>query len=439
MTATAVPLQIRPAKTELVLQRLWALHPKIIDLSLERIERLLAALGHPQENIPPVVHVAGTNGKGSFLAFLRAMLEAAGYHVHVYTSPHLVRFNERIRISGELISDDELYDVLSICEAANRGAAITFFEITTAAAFLAFARHGADVTLVETGLGGRLDATNLVSRPLCTAIMPISLDHTQFLGDTLGKIAFEKAGILKANVPAVIAAQPAEAMAVIEKRATELGAPLSREGREWTAEAAGDGMVFRSGGNELRLPKPGLAGAHQTHNAGAALAALAHLGLNVSESAIASGLARVEWPARMQRLTRGPLAEIVARNSPGSELWLDGGHNPGAGEVLGEAAKRWSDRPLHLVFGMLNTKDGKGFLKPLAPFAANLRAVAIPGEAASLTAEEAARMAREAGHNAKAAPSLAEAVAELAGQNPKSRILICGSLYLAGQVLSENG
>jgi len=439
MTASALPLpEIAPAKTESVLRRLWELHPKVIDLSLERIERLLGALGNPQEKIAPVVHVAGTNGKGSVIAFLRAMFEASGHRVHVYTSPHLVRFNERIRLAGALVSDDELLDVLLECEAANDGAPITFFEITTAAAFLAFARHSADITLMETGLGGRLDATNVVTRPVCTAITTVSRDHTQFLGDTIAEIAFEKAGILKRGAPCISAPQPEEAARAIAERARELGVTLSRAGAEWTAQASGAGMVFRDRTRELALPRPGLAGLHQIENAGCAIACLPHVPLAVDTAAVAAGLRGVEWPARLQRLTRGPLVEVLARQAgPGAELWLDGGHNPGAGEVLAEAARTWRDLPFRVVFGMLNTKDGVGFLKPLAPFVERVRAVAIPGETASLSAEAAARFAREAGHEAEPAPSLESAVAELSAPGP-CRILICGSLYLAGKVMAEN-
>lgn len=437
---TALPLPARePAKTEPVLQRLWALHPKVIDLSLERIERLLRALGNPERTIAPVIHVAGTNGKGSAIAFLRAIYEAAGHRVHVYTSPHLVRFNERIRLGGTLISDDELYDVLSECEAANGGAPITFFEITTAAAFLAFARNPADIVLMETGLGGRLDATNVVDNPVCTAITPISLDHTQFLGETIAKIAFEKAGILKRHVPCVTAPQVDEAATVISARARELGASLFRFGAEWTAQGSDSGMVFESGNRAMRLPRPGLAGPHQVLNAGTALACLPHAPLPADEKAIAAGLRSVEWPARLQRLGRGPLVNVLARNGArGCELWLDGGHNPGAGQVLGEAAKTWRDLPLHLVFGMLNTKDGIGFLKPLSVIAESVHTVAIPGEAASFSAEEAAALAREAGLAAQTASSIAAAIEDLARDRRPKRILICGSLYLAGQVLSEN-
>jgi dihydrofolate synthase / folylpolyglutamate synthase len=321
-----------PAESDRVLIRLMSLHPKKIDLTLGRVERLLAALGNPQDKLPPVIHVAGTNGKGSTVATMRACLEAAEYRVHAYTSPHLVRFHERIRIAGALIDEDALLAALDECERANRGAPITFFEITTAAAFLAFARAPADIVLLETGLGGRLDATNVIRHPATTAITPISLDHQAFLGDTIAAIAGEKAGILKQGAPAVIGPQPDEAAAVIESRALAIGAPLYRWHREWRCEAFGPGMRYEGEKWRLDLPPSSLPGAHQIGNAGIALACLERLdGFSLSQEALAAGLRRIDWPARMQRLTRGPLAEILP---PGWEAWLDGGHNPGAGQVL---------------------------------------------------------------------------------------------------------
>jgi len=442
MTPSAIPALAPPPphRTDPALARLWALHPKVIDLSLERIERLLGALDNPERSLPPVVHVAGTNGKGSTIAFLRGFLEAAGYRVHVYTSPHLVRFNERIRLAGDLISDAVLYDVISECEAANKGLPITFFEITTAAAMLAFARAPADVILLETGLGGRLDATNVVDKPLLTVITSVSRDHTQFLGETLTEIAGEKAGILKYGVPAVIGPQPSDAASAIARRAGELNVSMARFGAEWSAKPRPGGMRYQSGADIRDLPKPGLAGPHQVYNAATAVASLAHLPFTVGTESIRAGLANVEWPARLQRLTKGPLVETVARLAgAGAELWLDGGHNPAAGEVMRDAARDWHDMPLRVVFGMLNTKDGLGFLRPLASEVEALRAVAIPGEAASLTAEEAAQMARTAGHRAEAAPSVEAAVAALAAGGGPVRILICGSLYLAGHIAAENG
>jgi dihydrofolate synthase/folylpolyglutamate synthase len=424
--------------SDLVLERLTRLHPKIIDLSLDRTWRLLERLGHPERRLPPVVHVAGTNGKGSVIAYLRAMAEAAGRRVHVYISPHLVRFHERIRLAGRLIGEPGLLALLEECEAANGGEPITFFEITTCAAFLQFAREPADLLLLETGLGGRLDSTNVVDRPLATVLMPISFDHMQHLGDTLAKIAFEKAGILRPGVPAIVAAQPDEAMAVFEARAAELGVPLVRHGRDWRIEAVDGGLRFRDSSGERRLPRPALPGDHQIENAGAALACLPFLGhLGIDEAAQARGLATVDWPARLQRLKQGPLVEHLPE---GWEIWLDGGHNQAAGEMLAGFAAGWRDRPFHIVFGMLNSKDPVAFLKPLAPLARGLQAVAIGGGHSSLAAEEAAAAARAAGIAAETARSVDAALDRILATEPgPARVLICGSLYLAGVVLAENG
>jgi dihydrofolate synthase/folylpolyglutamate synthase len=425
------------ARSDAVLDRLTRLHPKLIDLSLGRIERLLAALGHPEEKLAPVVHVAGTNGKGSLLAFLRAILEAAGNRVQVYTSPHLVRFHERIRLTGGPIAESELAALLETCEAANGTAPITFFEITTAAAFLAFAGEPADILLLETGLGGRLDATNMIARPRLTAISPVSVDHVQFLGETIEEIAFEKAGILKPGVPAAIGPQAPEARAVIERRATEVDAPLHRYGQEWNAGGENGGFFFEFGGERQSFPAPALAGAHQIENAGLALACAALLeGFGLDAAARAAGLAGAEWPGRLQRLTRGPLIELLPE---GWELWLDGGHNAAAGAALARDLAEWREIPLHLVYGMLNTKGAQGFLRPLAPCAETLRAVEIPGQAATLSAEQAAGEARQAGFQAQASDSVAGALRAIAKDRAPGRILICGSLYLAGQVLAENG
>jgi dihydrofolate synthase/folylpolyglutamate synthase len=419
--------------SDLVLERLKSLHTRLIDLSLDRVLRLLHALGDPHQHLPPVIHAAGTNGKGSTLAFLRAFLEAAGYRVHVYTSPHLVRFNERIRVAGRLIEENALLALLEECERVNAGAPITFFEITTAVAFLAFARAPADVALLETGLGGRFDATNVIARPAVTAITPVSLDHQHFLGDTISAIAFEKAGILKPRVPAVLAPQAAEAEAVLEARAREVAAPLLRHGREWSVAAEGEGLRYR-GKRECRLPPPGLLGRHQHENAGTALACLDALdGFAVDDAALARGMAQVEWPARMQRLTRGPLAALMAKDA---ELWLDGAHNPAGAAALARVAEGWRDRPLSLVFGMLETHDPAGFLEHLAPFVARLAAIAIPGEANARAAHELAESARRLGIDAVACADPADAVARAA--IPHGRVLICGSLYLAGRVLAEN-
>lgn len=426
-----------------ILARLKQLHPRVIDLSLSRIEGLLARLGHPERQLAPVIHVAGTNGKGSTLAFLKAMLEAHGRVVHVYTSPHLVRFNERIVVSGREIDDDRLCSLLQECEAANRGDPITFFEVTTAAAFLAFARAPADFTLLETGLGGRLDATNVVERPLITALTPISLDHQAFLGETIAAIAGEKAGILKAGVPCLSAHQPGEAAAVIAARAAAVGVPLVCEGVGWSARPGGAGWRFASVAPalpplNLDLPSLPLAGAHQLTNAGLALACLCRLpDLAIDARAVAHGLARARWPARLQRLVAGPLVELLP---PGWELWLDGGHNPGAAQALAQHLAGWPDRPLFLVFGMLKTKDNAGFLRPLAPLARRALTIAIPNEAASLDAAAAADAARAAGLAAEPCETLADALRNAAHATDRpARVLICGSLYLAGAVLKANG
>lgn len=394
----------------------------------------MAALGNPQKKLPPVIHVAGTNGKGSTIAFLRAFLEAADLRVHAYTSPHLVRFAERIRIAGKLIEEDTLAAVLEECERANGAEPITYFEITTAAAFLAFARVPADYVLVEVGLGGRFDATNVIAHPAVAAITPISLDHQHFLGDTIGKIAFEKSGIIKTDTPAVIARQSAEAAAVLEARAGELSAPLYRQGIEWEVSARANGELAYRGRSSFDLPPPGLLGPHQYDNAGTALACIDSLpDLALRAAALEHGMRRVEWPARLQRIATGTLAALVPEST---ELWLDGGHNEAGGAALGEVARAWHDRPLHIVFGMLRTHDATAFLRLLAPHTAHLAAIAIPGEANTLSADEAANAARAAGIVATPYDSIAAAVRAMAP--PHTRILICGSLYLAGRVLAEN-
>lgn len=437
----APPLLPASPRLEAALDRMRHLHPVVIDLSLGRIERLLAALGHPQRRLPPTVHVAGTNGKGSTVAFLRAMAEAAGHRVHVYTSPHLVRFNERIRLAGSLIGDDELADILEEVEQANDGLPITFFEVTTAAAFLAFARVPADLLILEVGLGGRLDATNVIDAPLVSLLTRISLDHTQFLGPTLMDIAGEKAGIIKPGRPAIAGPQADRGVEqVFADHAAALGAPLSLHGRDWSVTATATGLRFQDATRMFELPPPGLMGAHQVDNAGLAIAATAHLPVPITEAAIHQGLARVEWPARLQRLTHGPLARLL----PGGwELFLDGGHNDSAGEVLATQLALWTrdGRPLDLVFGMLGSKRPLDFLTPLAPHVRRLRAVAIPSEANSVTAEDAAAFARQAGMHAAAAADVDAAVTELTalgGDGGAARLLICGSLYLAGTVLALN-
>ncbi len=424
--------------SDLILARLKSLHPKRIDLSLGRIERVLARLGHPERRLPPVVHIAGTNGKGSTLAMLSAMLEAEGRRVHRYISPHLVRFNERILLSGTPIEEHRLATVLDAAERANAGQPITFFEITTAAAFLAFAEEPADILLLETGLGGRLDATNVVERPLLTLISPISMDHESFLGDTLEAIAWEKAGILKPGVPALLGPQRPEAATVLERRAREIAAPLVRGGVEWEAFELNDRLAVRDGETMLDLPLPALAGVHQVENAGLAVIAARHLGaLTPDNAAIASGLLSAHWEARLQRLSIGPLA---AHLPSGSEIWLDGGHNPAAGTVLAQSLPRLArGRPVHLILGMLANKDLTRFLEPLQGLVDGLVAVPVPDEEQSRDPTEIRETARGLGLSASAAPSVATAlklVLETASVPPL--VLVCGSLYLAGHVLREN-
>ncbi|MBV0913322.1 bifunctional folylpolyglutamate synthase/dihydrofolate synthase [Anianabacter salinae] len=412
---------------------MMALHPKIIDLTLDRMWRLLAALGHPERDLPPVIHVAGTNGKGSTQAMIRAGLEATGARVHAYTSPHLARFHERIRLAGRLIAEDHLSDVLAECERANGAEPITYFEITTCAAILAMARTPAEWTLLEVGLGGRLDATNIIARPALTIITPVSIDHQQYLGDTLPQIAAEKAGILKRAVPCVVARQQDAASAVIEAQAARLAVPLLAQGQHWHAAEDRGRLEFQDETGLLDLPLPNLPGPHQIDNAGTALAALRHLG--VSADACEAAVTRADWPARMQRLRRGPLVDAAGA----AELWLDGGHNPAAGEALAATLARMPPRETHLICGMLNTKDIVGYLRPLAAHAASLTAVSIPGEANTLPAETTRDAARAAGIAADTAPGVAEAIATITATAPSARLLICGSLYLAGRVLRENG
>ncbi|WP_347266256.1 folylpolyglutamate synthase/dihydrofolate synthase family protein [Paracoccus sp. (in: a-proteobacteria)] len=420
-------------RSDAILARLMQLHPKVIDLSLQRMTRLLAALGDPQDRIPPAIHVAGTNGKGSTQAMIRAGLESAGLRVHAYTSPHLAQFNERIRLTGELIGEDSLAAALAECEAANAGQPITFFEITTAAAFLAFSRSPADYTLLEVGLGGRLDATNVVRAPRLCVITPVSIDHTQYLGETLAEIAGEKAGILKRRAPCIVAPQDPVAREVIETRAARLDAPLRIAGQDWDSRREGDALIYQDGQGLMDLPLPVLPGPHQIVNAGTAIAALRELGFGRIEARAA--VTEAEWPARMQRLTRGPLVAAAAA----CELWLDGGHNPAGGEAVAATLAAMARRPTYLVCGMLNTKDVPGYMRPLAAQAQGLTAVAIPGEPNTLPAEETAAAAAGAGLKADTAPDALAAVSRIAAAHPGARILICGSLYLAGQVLRENG
>ncbi|MGE0055552.1 MAG: folylpolyglutamate synthase/dihydrofolate synthase family protein [Hyphomicrobium sp.] len=437
----------RPTSDALLAQ-MKLFHPKLIDLSLGRVERLLGKLGHPEDRLPPVVHVAGTNGKGSVCAYLRAMLEAAGKRVHVYTSPHLVRFHERIRLAGPggasaPIGEEELVDVLMRVNAVNDGDDITQFEITTAAAFLAFAETPADVLLLEVGLGGRLDASNVIKKPALTVITPISMDHAEKLGPTLAKIAGEKAGILKSGVTGVIAAQDDEVMRVIETRANVLGARLIVSGRDYDAYEQNGRLVVQREDRLLDLPLPALVGRHQIANAGTAVAAALSLSaehpeLAVDEAALEAGLRVVEWPARMQRLKSGPLPEILG---PECELWLDGGHNPAAGDMLADtlaSLEEKAPKPTYLVVGMMGQKDALGFLAPFRGLVRAIYTVPIPGAHEAPHSEESlAEIARNAGLNAIDRPGVREALETIANLHEgEKRVLICGSLYLAGHVLA---
>jgi dihydrofolate synthase / folylpolyglutamate synthase len=429
-----------------IVARLTALHPKRIDLSLDRIERLLAALDHPERKLPPVIHVAGTNGKGSTIAFLRAILEAAGKRVHVYTSPHLVRFNERYRLgqSGEgvLVSDAELSATLEECERVNAGAPITVFEITTAVGLLLFARHPADLLLMEVGLGGRLDATNVVDHPLATVITRIAIDHTEFLGDTLDKIAAEKAGILKRGTPAIVAAQQRDSLAAIERQAAKLNAPLKIAGEDWTATEERGRLVYQDEAGLLDLPAPKLYGRHQFENAGLAIAALRAIKpFKISPAAYEAGMVKADWPARLQRLAQGRLVGLAPA---GSELWLDGGHNPDGGRAIAAALADLEERvsrPLVLIVGMLASKDCEGFLSNFTGLVRRMIAVPVPGAEKGLSAEAVADAARAIGLPATSRDNLIEALdaARKLDLDPPPRILITGSLYLAGEVLRENG
>ncbi|MBU2981545.1 bifunctional folylpolyglutamate synthase/dihydrofolate synthase [Lentibacter algarum] len=418
--------------SDVILQRMMALHPKLIDLTLDRMWRLLDALGNPQDSLPPVIHLAGTNGKGSTQAMLRAGLEGAGLKVHAYTSPHLARFHERIRLAGELISEAYLTEVLDECYAANQGETITYFEITTCAALLAMSRTPADYTLLETGLGGRVDSTNVVAKPALTVITPISYDHPQFLGETVGEIASAKAGILKRGVPCVMTAQPDEAAEVVEAEAARLGVQLVAQGQHWHVSEERGRLVYQDETGLLDLPPPSLMGAHQFQNAGAAIAALRHLGFD--ERACEAAVTQATWPARMQRLVSGPLLDAA----PEAEFWLDGGHNAACGATLAESLGRLPARETFMICGMLNTKDVSGYLAPMVGHVRALHAVSIPDEVNTLPADKTAAIAKEAGLVAVEALSLQTAVAAITTQSPNARILICGSLYLAGHVLRSH-
>ena len=401
------------------------------------MERILARLGNPQEKLPPVIHVAGTNGKGSTVACIKSILEQAGLKVHCYTSPHLVKFHERIYVAGETIAEDKLSALLEECEVANGSAPITFFEITTAAALLAYARTPADYLILEVGLGGRLDATNVIAKPALSVITAVDYDHQQYLGGTLTAIAHEKAGILKSGVPAVIGAQPDEVRAEIERVAEKIGSPVFIANQDWQSFEQHGRLVFQDENGLLDLSLPHLKGRHQVDNAGNAIAAIRLLDdARVSEAHIEQGLKSVSWPARMQKLGAGALTNLIPKDA---ELWLDGGHNPAAGRVIARAFSDINDRhsrPLVLIWGMLNTKDAGSFIEPFAGLAQRVVTIAIPDEPNAIPADQLAEIARGRNLSSETATSLAKALGQASLITPAPRILICGSLYLAGHVLS---
>ena len=427
---------------EAILDRLISLHPKAIDLGLDRIRALLEKLGNPHHRLPPTIHVAGTNGKGSTSAFLRAMAEADGRRVHVYSSPHLVHFNERIRLAGQIVSNVELVETLKHCENVNAGEPITFFEITTVAAFVLFAKHPADLLILEVGLGGRLDATNVIDAPLASVITPIAHDHEGFLGSEIGGIAREKAGILKPGIPAIFAPQTDEVREALESEARRIGAgPLAIGGQDWMTYDEHGRMVFQGETGLLDLPLPRLGGQHQLVNAGVAIATLRMVLPDLSDEAIARGLSSVDWPARLQRINEGALLERLPK---GVELWIDGGHNPQAGEALSAALadlEEKSPRPLHMIVGMLNTKKPEGYFAAFKGLAKDIVTVPIPTSDAALDPVELASMALAAGIPATAIGSLDEALKrlDLLKLDTPPRVLIAGSLYLAGHALTKNG
>ncbi len=413
-----------------VVERLHALYPRSIDLSTERLLRLLGQLGDPHLRLPPVIHVAGTNGKGSTCAFLRAMGEAQGWRVHVFTSPHLVHFNERIRLAGAIVDDDTLEAAFAEVERVNAGAPITVFEVLMACAFLLFARVPAELCVLEVGLGGRFDATNVVQAPAACAIASISMDHREMLGDTLEKIAFEKAGIMKPGVPVAVVRGTPGVMEVFRANARAVGAVLLERDLAWAVTATATGLRYEDADGTLDLPEPSLPGPHQVENAGLAVAAIRAARLGVSYGAIARGVASAEWPARMQRLS-GRLAAMLP---PGWELWLDGGHNPGGGAAIAAFLPRWSDAPVHLIVGMKKAKDSRESLRPLIPHATTLWAVAEPGQHLALPVED---IIAATDGIARPGPTIVGAIAQLP-PGPRARVLIWGSLYLAGEVLKAD-
>jgi dihydrofolate synthase / folylpolyglutamate synthase len=425
------------SRTDAILKRLTALYPKFMDLQLDRELRLLADLGNPQDRLPPVIHVAGTNGKGSTIAYLRAFLEAAGKRVHVFTSPHLVRFNERIRLAGELVSSRRLNAMLERVEAVNAGRPITQFEITTSAAFLLFAETPADYLLLEVGMGGTYDSTNVVDHPLGIVITPVDLDHQAYLGNTVAKIAVNKAGILKRGSPAVIGRQLDEGLDTIERAAARLKITPFVQGRDYDGYASDGRLTYQDEAGLLDLPPPALAGHHQYDNAALAIAAVRQFHLPVSDAQLAEGLRRVSWPARLQPL-KGKLRDMLPR---ADELWLDGGHNAHGAAALALSLEEMNaarPKPLVLIMGMMNTRPPADFLEPFRAMAPKVLTLTIPGEPNAHPADYIAAEGVKAGFDAKAYRALLTAMHD-AAEVRNARVVICGSLYLAGYILARNG
>jgi dihydrofolate synthase / folylpolyglutamate synthase len=435
------PAASSPPSLDELITRLSALHPKRIDLGLERMQRLLTRLDHPEKALPPVIHVAGTNGKGSTVAYLRAILEAASLRVHVYTSPWLVRINESFRLAGKLVGDDELRAAFSHVERVNAGEPITFFEAKTAVGFVMFANHPADVLLLEVGLGGRLDSTNVIEQPLASVITPVSMDHTEFLGDTLTAIAGEKAAIIKRGVPVISAEQHPEAMTVIEAQARRQRAPLHAAGQQWHVGVERGRLVYQDERGLMDLAAPKLFGRHQFDNAGLAIATLRAIESLKLNHAAYEGIVNAEWPARMQRLSSGGLGELGPQ---GCEIWLDGGHNAEGGRVaaaaLGDLEERVS-RPLVVIVGMMANKDARAFLANFAGLTRHIIAVPIPDQDNAMPPDRLADAARALGMRVEISEGVEAALRMLAGlaYEVSPRILIAGSLYLAGHVLDLNG
>ena len=423
---------MRSLSSDFILKRMMALHPKFIDLTLDRVWSLLEALGNPQNNLPKVIHIAGTNGKGSTLSMLRAGLNEIGLKTHAYTSPHLVRFHERIQLHDNFIDENALTEILDECYSANKNRPITYFEITTCAAILAMSRKKADYVLLEVGLGGRLDATNVIARPALTIITPVSLDHEQFLGNTIKQIAGEKAGIIKPFCPVVIGKQNKDALEVITEKAFEQKAPILAEGREWHINEAANSILYKDENKMMELPKPNLLGTHQIQNAGIAIAALTHL--IEKKEAFYGAVSKAKWPARMQKLSTGPILKVLGH----SDVWLDGGHNPAAGKALASYLSNHNKKPTVLICGMLKTKDVAGYLSPFSNLVEFLAAVSIPNEQNTLSAGETAKHANDLGIKSKSFRSVSEGIQFVANQFPNCQVLICGSLYLAGHILREN-